>query len=193
MCDVPGVGWNEQFVYQELQYRSACFAGAAGLDLLHDFHRRVPAPEGGIGCDNNHVEDLAVQLKIDIDRRTTRGRACPRCGGKIIPSHRAVYQSADPNELFPSWQCERCGYEELIARPVKATAKHGAATVEKGATPEKRFSAVSTSSPAGSAAPPETGAAARTVPALKDRKGRALPPDVNRMIAEMNRGARSEE
>src|SRR5215813_9347597 len=67
------------------------------------------------------MADLAAQLKIDVDRRTTRGRSCPRCGGKIIPSRRAVYQSAgDPNDVFPSWQCERCGYEELIARPVKA-------------------------------------------------------------------------
>ncbi len=74
------------------------------------------------------MEDLAQQLRIDIDRRTTRGRSCPRCGGKIIPSHRAVYQSAgDPNDVYPSWQCERCGYEELVSRPVKAPAKHGAA------------------------------------------------------------------
>jgi len=140
------------------------------------------------------LEDLAQQLRIDIERRTTRGRACPRCGGKIIPSHRAVYQSTgDPSDVFPSWQCERCGYEELIARPVKAAAKHGPPTAEKGATPEKRVSAVSTSGSIGSAAAPPPGAAARAVPALKDRKGRALPPDVNRMIAEMNRGERSEE
>jgi len=33
--------------------------------------------------------------KIDIEKRTTRGRSCPRCGGKIIPSIRAVY----PNVL----------------------------------------------------------------------------------------------
>jgi ribosomal protein S27AE len=122
------------------------------------------------------MEDLAQRLRIDIDRRTTRGRSCPRCGGKIIPSHRAVYQSAgDPNDVFPSWQCERCGYEELITRPVKAAAKHGAAA-EKAA-PEKRASAVSTSS-AGTAAATTPAGAARAVPALKDRKGRALPPDV---------------
>ena len=61
---------------------------------------------------------------IDVDKRTTRGRACPRCGGKIIPSHRAVYQSTDPTELMPLWQCERCGYEELVERAQKATKKH---------------------------------------------------------------------
>ena len=137
------------------------------------------------------MEDLAQRLRIDIDRRTTRGRSCPRCGGKIIPSHRAVYQSAgDPNDVFPSWQCERCGYEELITRPVKAAVKHGAAA-EKAA-PEKRPSAVSTSSASTAAATPPAGAA-RAVPALKDRKGRALPPDVNRMVAEMNRGGGAKE
>ncbi|HUE80723.1 MAG TPA: hypothetical protein VMM84_01330 [Pyrinomonadaceae bacterium] len=57
-------------------------------------------------------------LAIDVEKRTTRGRACPQCGGKIIPSDRAVYQStADPNAVFPIWQCERCGYEEVSARP----------------------------------------------------------------------------
>ena len=51
-------------------------------------------------------------LRIDVEKRTTRGRVCPRCGGKIIPSNRAVYQStADPTGAFPIWQCERCGYE----------------------------------------------------------------------------------
>ena len=51
---------------------------------------------------------------VDIERETIRGRACPVCGGKIIPSNRAVYQSpADPSAVYPLWQCERCGYEEL--------------------------------------------------------------------------------
>ena len=68
-------------------------------------------------------EDVAELLQIDIERRTTRGRVCPQCGGKIIPSQRAVYQNtADPNVVFPVWQCERCGYEELsetLAKPKK--------------------------------------------------------------------------
>src|ERR1044071_6482800 len=33
----------------------------------------------------------------------------------------------------------------------------------------------------------------KTAPALKDRKGRALPPDVNRMMAEMSRAGSSEQ
>jgi ribosomal protein S27AE len=68
-------------------------------------------------------EDL---LQIDVEKRTTRGRSCPRCGGKIIPSDRAVYQSTgDPNDVFPIWQCERCGYEELgEKRKPTGKAKH---------------------------------------------------------------------
>ena len=64
-------------------------------------------------------------LRIDVEKRTTRGRVCPRCGGKIIPSDRAVYQGADAGGLFPVWQCERCGYEEMSERTVPAgKAKH---------------------------------------------------------------------
>jgi len=70
------------------------------------------------------LADHAQLLKIDIEKRTTRGRACPRCGGKIIPSHRAVYQSTgDPNAVFPVWECERCGYEELSQRVEKPAGK----------------------------------------------------------------------
>jgi DNA-directed RNA polymerase subunit RPC12/RpoP len=136
------------------------------------------------------MEDVALQLGIDIDRRTTRGRACPRCGGKIIPSRRAVYQSTgDPNAVFPAWQCERCGYEELVARPIKAAPKHGAKAAEnKAATAQKSPSAVvSAGSGATPTMTPDKPPAARAVPALKDSKGRNLPHDVNRMMAEMNK------
>ena len=36
-------------------------------------------------------------------------------------------------------------------------------------------------------------AALKSWPALKDRKGRALPPDVNRMVAEMSKSVSSEQ
>src|ERR1044071_5386456 len=62
-------------------------------------------------------------LRIDVERRTTRGRACPRCGGKIIPSNRAVYQATNPDESFPIWQCERCGYEEMSGKKAVAAKK----------------------------------------------------------------------
>ena len=84
-----------------------------------------PAVAGGkLNVDQLHVKDQDDLLQvIDVDKRTTRGRACPRCGGKIIPSHRAVYQSTDPAEVLPLWQCERCGYEELVERAEKGPAK----------------------------------------------------------------------
>jgi DNA-directed RNA polymerase subunit M/transcription elongation factor TFIIS len=133
------------------------------------------------------MEDRAQELGIDIDRRTTRGRSCPRCGGKIIPSQRAVYQSSgDPNAVFPAWQCERCGYEELIARPIKATAKHGASASKS--SPAARETSPGAPSAVRAGASSEKPPAVRAVPAMKDRKGRALPPDVIRMITEMNRG-----
>jgi ribosomal protein S27AE len=70
------------------------------------------------------LEDQSQLLNIDVERRTTRGRSCPRCGGKIIPSERAVYQNAaDPTAVYPLWECERCGYEELSERAEKAPAK----------------------------------------------------------------------
>lgn len=70
------------------------------------------------------MEDQSQLENIDIEKRTTRGRACPRCGGKIIPSQHAVYQNTgDPGAVFPSWQCERCGYEELVERAGKVPAK----------------------------------------------------------------------
>lgn len=89
--------------------------------------------------------------------------------------------------MFPSWQCERCGYEELVARPIKPTAKHGAPAAEPKATaPEKKVTAVSPSA-TGTSVAPQRAPATRAVPAMKDRKGRALPPDVIRMMTEMSR------
>ena len=58
---------------------------------------------------------------VDVERQTIRGRVCPACGGKIIPSDRAIYQNAaDPSGVFPAWQCERCGYEELSEKKAPA-------------------------------------------------------------------------
>ena len=129
------------------------------------------------------MEDVALQLGIDVERRTTRGRVCPRCGGKIIPSPRAVYQSTgDPNDVFPAWQCERCGYEELVARSMKAAPKHGAKPAEK-----KPATAASSAAGTSGVAAPQKAPATRAAPSMKDRKGRELPADVVRMLTEMNR------
>jgi hypothetical protein len=135
------------------------------------------------------MEDVALQLGIDVERRTTRGRVCPRCGGKIIPSRRAVYQSGDPNEVFPAWQCEKCGYEELVSRPVKAAPKHGAKPAEK-----KPATAAASSGPGTSGVTTSQKAPAmRATPSMKDRKGRELPADVVRMLTEMNKEVGGEQ
>ncbi len=62
---------------------------------------------------------------LDVNKQSIRGQACPRCGGKIIPSDRAIYQSAaDPNAVFPIWQCEKCGYEKMSERTGGEKGKH---------------------------------------------------------------------
>jgi len=97
---------------------------------------QVAQPIRQLSLSTQHLEALSPNrvsvmsddnpLAIDVDKRTTRGRLCPQCGGKIIPSNRAVYQSTgDPNAVFAIWQCERCGYEEMSERPKPAgKAKH---------------------------------------------------------------------
>ena len=69
---------------------------------------------------------------LDVERQSIRGRACPACGGKIIPSLRAIYQSpADPSAVFPLWQCERCGYEEISEKKAPAPRAHPKKKVEE--------------------------------------------------------------
>jgi rubredoxin len=80
------------------------------------------------------------EIVLDLEKQSIRGRACPVCGGKIIPSDRAVYQStATPDDLFPLWECERCGYTHMSQKPKpapkhappKPAAKPPAAKIEK--------------------------------------------------------------
>ena len=109
------------------------------------------------------TDELVAQ--IDVDKRTTRGRACPRCAGKIIPSNRAVYEASSPEDSFPVWQCERCGYEEMSATR-KAPAKKAAA-------------------PAAASVAQLPSAKPAIAPARVDAKGRALPPDVNALLQQL--------
>jgi ribosomal protein S27AE len=130
---VPRVTRRQQFVRQESKHRRTRTADTTGFNFLHNIFPRIPKSQMitesrlvGIASRYRHhqMDDKAQLLKIDVDKRTTRGRVCPRCGGKIIPSRRAVYQNTgDPNAVFPLWQCERCGYEELVERAVKTGAK----------------------------------------------------------------------
>jgi len=119
---------------------------------------------------NETAMTLENPLALDVATRTTRGRACPRCGGKIIPSDRAVYQNTgDPDAVFPVWQCERCGYEEMSARPKSAArAKAGPTKPSKSVT----------------AAIPERSHAVEgpRAPALLDLQGRPYPPDVLQLL-----------
>ena len=113
------------------------------------------------------TQELLAQ--IDVERRTTRGRACPRCGGKIIPSNRAVYQAANADDSFPMWQCERCGYEEMIAKKapaLKAAPAAGGSSQVAGA---------------GQVAPQKP----KVNPPMLDAKGRALPPDVRAIVSNL--------
>jgi hypothetical protein len=105
-----------------------------------------------------------ILLSIDVEKRTTRGRACPRCGGKIIPSDRAVYQAVNPDDAFPIWQCERCGYEEMVGKKAPAT---------KVLPP--------------TAQPAQT-TAAKTKPQapMLDARGRALPADVRALMLQLD-------
>jgi len=106
-----------------------------------------------------------ILLSIDVEKRTTRGRACPRCGGKIIPSNRAVYQAVNPDDSFPIWQCERCGYEEMVGKKAPATkalppaTQPGQPAVAKATTPQ---------------AP------------MLDARGRALPADVQALMLQLD-------
>lgn len=114
----------------------------------------------------------ADELVLEIEKQSIRGRACPRCAGKIIPSNRAVYQgTGSATDVFPLWQCERCGYAQLSAAKAEEAPKHGKAA------PARNELAASEAPVAASSA------AAR----LRDAKGRPLPPDVQIVLEHMRR------
>ena len=78
------------------------------------------------------TEELERQPTPDNSRASIRGRACPDCGGKIIPSDRAVYEDkANPSAVFPLWECERCGYAKMSEPPAPAK-KPAHAPAKKG-------------------------------------------------------------
>ena len=106
-------------------------------------------------------------LGLDVEKRTTRGRSCPRCGGKIIPSIRAVYQASNPDDSFPLWQCERCGYEEMTGKRAPA----------KKALP-----------PAPPSAQPTPTITKSETPML-DAKGRALPADIKALLRQLDQAS----
>jgi hypothetical protein len=119
------------------------------------------------------MSDQELEPILDVETRSIRGRACPRCGGKIIPSNTAVFQGqGDPSALFISWQCERCGHLEVFEKPVAAVAgKHAkAGTGAKAVPPASNGSALGDGT-------------ARSSPVVaSDSKSSDLPPDVIKLL-----------
>jgi uncharacterized protein with PIN domain len=77
---------------------------------------------------SEELQTTEAQPTPDNSRESIRGRACPRCGGKIIPSDRAVYEDkANPSAVFPLWECERCGYAKLSEAPAPKKPAHAPA------------------------------------------------------------------
>lgn len=123
------------------------------------------------------------EFGVDVAVRTIRGRSCPICGGKIIPSNRAVYQSAgDPTEVYALWECERCRYAERFEKPEETKKVHGAATK---ALPAGDKTAAGTLS----SAPSTSALTGETLPASKASgraaAKRAMPHDVRKMLEVM--------
>lgn len=130
------------------------------------------------------TEIVENEFDVDVAVRTIRGRACPICGGKIIPSNRAVYQSAgDASEVFPLWECERCGFSERFEKPEEPKKVHGAAAKAIGDGGKAAPVAATKTTPSVGAAGTEAGTRTSRPAAVK----RAIPPDVEKMLEVMNR------
>lgn len=127
------------------------------------------------------TEIVENEFGVDVAVNTIRGRACPVCGGKIIPSNRAVYQSAgDPSEVFPLWECERCGFAETIASREEPKKVHAGAA--KALTGETAAGGAALTPSATRPGTPSAGKATGRAAAK-----RAMPPDVRKMLEVMNR------
>jgi RNase P subunit RPR2 len=117
------------------------------------------------------MTDQDPNITLDIEHKSVRGRACPACGGKIIPSNTAVFQTqGNPEATYVSWQCERCGRQEVFERSQPAATKH--------AKPASALSARTTES-AGN------GAVGRKSETAASKRG-DLPPDVRKLLEIMN-------
>jgi predicted RNA-binding Zn-ribbon protein involved in translation (DUF1610 family) len=117
------------------------------------------------------MADQDPNIILDIEHKSVRGRACPACGGKIIPSNTAVFQTqGNPEATYVSWQCERCGRQEVFERSQPAVAKH---------------SKPASASPTGSAEAAGNGAVGKTNATTASKRG-DLPPDVRKLLEIMN-------
>jgi predicted RNA-binding Zn-ribbon protein involved in translation (DUF1610 family) len=119
------------------------------------------------------MADQDPNIILDIEHKSVRGRACPACGGKIIPSDTAVFQSqGNPDATFVSWQCERCGRQEVFERSQPTAAKHA-----------KPASAL----PDGNSSSIGNGATGRTRGTATSKRN-DLPPDVRKLLEIMEKG-----
>lgn len=129
-------------------------------------------------------EIVENEFGVDVAVRTIRGRACPICAGKIIPSNRAVYLSVgDPSEVFPLWECERCGFSEKFEKPEEPKKLHGTAT--KALAGGEKTPAGTESRTQSSTAVPSKAAVIKA--SSRSAVKRAVPPDVEKMLEVMNR------
>jgi DNA-directed RNA polymerase subunit RPC12/RpoP len=122
------------------------------------------------------MPEQETEITIEVEHQSIRGRVCPECGGKIIPSSTAVYQSsADPSAVYISWQCERCGHEEVFESSEPGARKHVK-------VPPSKLEPVS------EAGVVSNGAAHLSSEALETPNGSKahdLPPDVRKLLAIM--------
>jgi hypothetical protein len=81
-----------------------------------------------------------------------------------------VYQAANADDSFPMWQCERCGYEEMIAK--KAPALKAAPAAGGSSQVARGSSEVAPAKP-------------KAKPQMLDAKGRVLPPDVRSIVSNL--------
>jgi len=129
------------------------------------------------------AEIVENEFGVDVAVNTIRGRACPICEGKIIPSNRAVYQSTgNPSEVFPLWECERCGFSETYAphddpKTITSPAPKAIAGKALGTSSDSKLSPPRLSS----VVAPDTKSSRRA------SAKRLVPADVEKMLEVMNR------
>jgi hypothetical protein len=89
----------------------------------------------------------------------------------------------DPLEVFPLWECERCGFSERFEKPDEPKKTHDA--------PAKALAKAESASPVTAvkiSAPHDTGVAdSGTRATRRTSTKRAIPPDVEKMLEIMNR------
>ena len=130
------------------------------------------------------TEIVENEFGVDVAVRTIRGRACPICRGKIIPSNRAVYlSSGDPTEVFPLWECERCGFSETFQKPDEPKKGHAATPKALASGDKAAGSAAASHTPIAVGKSAQHADGPPTFPTVK----RAVPPDVEKMLEVMNR------